>query len=266
MYNDVFLNEYGFYSLKKLPNDEEREIYYKDKYYQEALGSYEISYTKEELKFFEAKFEQYLLLINMHTSLPENPKLLDIGCGEGFGIEFFSRKGYNVKGLDYSNAGVSRHNPIMLNNLILGDVYDNLELLISKSEKFNVITILNVLEHVINPRDLLCLAHRLLNKDGILIIKVPNDFSYMQKYFWEQKIIDTPNWIAPMDHISYFNKEGLINICLNVELNCVDFLCERFVEFFALNPYTNYFKNKNVGKSCYMATIAQENIFQKLSS
>lgn len=71
MYEDVVLNQYGFYTLKNLPTDKERESYYKEKYYQESKAMYETSYTSEELLFFETKLEQKLLLIDEHTPPPQ---------------------------------------------------------------------------------------------------------------------------------------------------------------------------------------------------
>jgi|GEM_PF-5858611 len=70
MYDDVVKNEFGFYSLKSLPSDEERETYYKEKYYQDAMGSYEVTYTPRELDYIDAKLEQIFLLTNKHFAPP----------------------------------------------------------------------------------------------------------------------------------------------------------------------------------------------------
>jgi hypothetical protein len=70
MYDDVMLNEYGFYTLKNLPSNEEREAYYRDKYYQNDSVGFATHYTTQELNFFRAKLEQKLLLIKTYISPP----------------------------------------------------------------------------------------------------------------------------------------------------------------------------------------------------
>ena len=152
-----------------------------------------------------------------------------------------------------------------MDNIIIGDVYGSINSLIAKGTHFDVINMDNILEHVIDPKTLLHQVHTLLKDNSIVIIKVPNDFSYLQKYFWEHNIIKKTHWVAPLGHISYFNKEGLISICNVAGLECVDFLSDQLIEFFALNPNTNYYENKNVGKSCHFARVAQENIFHGIS-
>lgn len=123
----------------------------------------------------------------------------------------------------------------------------------------------NVLEHVTDPLALLLQAHTLLADGGVAVIKVPNDFSYLQEHFYNHGIVKKPHWVAPLDHISYFNRDGLINICKAAGFECVDFLCDQLIELFALNPITNYFEDKSTGKSCHLARIEMENIFHAIS-
>ena len=43
-------NEYGFFEIKNKPNKEELQKYYTNKYFQEAMGGYDLSYDKAEIK------------------------------------------------------------------------------------------------------------------------------------------------------------------------------------------------------------------------
>lgn len=261
-YNEVYKNEFGFYSLKKIPSTEERESYYKNVYYQKNSDAYSTNYSEEELSFFRAKLEQKFLLISEHGG---GHSFLDIGCGEGFALSFFQEKGFTVLGLDYSSAGITNHNINILNNVIIGDIYDNIKNLIAQSKHFDIINMDNLLEHVIDPKLLLEQIYQLLNENGLLIIKVPNDYSMLHQYFIEKQIVTKPHWVCPLDHISYFNKEGLIKICNVTGFINVDILGNYMTEFFILNPNTNYMENKSAGKSCHFARVAQENIFHKIS-
>lgn len=266
MYDNMKMNQYGFYSLKDVPTDEERENYYKNKYYQNDSSSYTIKYTAQEQNFFKAKLEQKQMLIERHLpTVSNNIDMLDIGCGEGFAVAFFTNKGYRVTGLDYSDAGIKNHNSDILEKVIIGDVYDSISKLIRESRSFDVINMDNILEHVTDPLFLLKQVCLLLKANGIVVIKVPNEFSVLHRYFLENEIVAKPRWVVPLDHISYFNKDGLINICQDVGLKNLDILGNYMTEFFVLNPNTNYYENTSVGKSCHLARVAQENIFHTIS-
>jgi len=265
MYDDVVLNEYGFYTLKNIPTKQECEAFYRDKYYQESMSTYETVYTKEELKFFEAKLEQKLLLINEYSPSHKNRSFVDIGSGEGFALTFFKKKGFSVLGLDYSVFGLKNHNHDVLNDVMVGDIYNSVDNLVSDKKTFDVVNMDCVLEHVLDPLALLKNIYKLVATDGILFITVPNDFSMLQKYFFDNQIITKPYWIESPDHISYFNNDGLKNICDVAGFDCVDMLSAYMNEFFLLNSRTNYIEDKSVGRSCHFARVEQENIFQNIS-
>lgn len=53
MYEDVIKNRYGFYGIKKKPSETELELFYKEQYYQEAIGGYEESYSDREKSTFQ---------------------------------------------------------------------------------------------------------------------------------------------------------------------------------------------------------------------
>ena len=45
----------GYYEVVDKPSQEELNAYYAEKYYQQGIGSYEISYDDKELKFIKQK-------------------------------------------------------------------------------------------------------------------------------------------------------------------------------------------------------------------
>jgi 2-polyprenyl-3-methyl-5-hydroxy-6-metoxy-1,4-benzoquinol methylase len=262
MFKDVTLNRFGYYTLNRFPTEEEREQYYADQYYQLGKGGYETSYTEAEIAYINAQLEQTYAMMAPFLS---GGGILDVGCGEGYALAFFKRKGFAVLGLDYSTAGVYRHNPDVAENLIVGDLYDNMIQLIDKDAKFDAVYMGNVLEHVTSPPALLALAARLLDRGSIALICVPNDFNALQRYYFDNKIITAAHWIAPLDHLHYFNRDGLINVCEAAGLTCVDIIGDGLVELFALNPMTNYYENKGAGKDCHKAAVLQENLFNDIS-
>src|SRR5438034_771164 len=104
MEKKVILNKYKFYEAAEKPNQKELEDYYAQKYYQTAQGSYEAEYPPEEYAYFDNKIEQKIFVINKLFKTQENGQrsLIDIGCGEGFTLSHFKKKGWKVVGLDYS--------------------------------------------------------------------------------------------------------------------------------------------------------------------
>ncbi len=131
--------------------------------------------------------------------IPENSKVLDIGCNDGK-IRFFF-KNPNYFGVDADK------------NLILGLIKQrvkakqadlNKDELPFKNEKFDFILLLDVLEHVANPQKLLFDARDKLNSNGKLIISLPNDYHILNKarFILNKHLTEDP--FAPYGHLHYF--------------------------------------------------------------
>ena len=101
-------HELGFWEVANKPTLDELREYYEKKYYQEARGSYEISYTEDELRYIQTKIEQRWNIIAPQFSATGS--MLDVGCGEGFAVAAFAEKGWQVRGLDFSRAGFEAQN------------------------------------------------------------------------------------------------------------------------------------------------------------
>lgn len=265
MYDQVKKNKYGYYELKDKPTSEELEKYYADKYYQESKGAYQRSYTEDEITYIKNRLERKFSIISKLLSSNERTNnFLDIGCGEGWALKHFIGKKWDVTGLDYSTYGCEIMNPDCLKNVIPGDIYQNIDKLINNRLKFDVILLDNVLEHVIDPEILLQYLKVILDTNGILIIEVPNDFSILQKYLLEKKYITDHFWIVSPDHISYFNKEGLINLCDKAGLKLQFLSTDYPIDLNLFNQDTNYINNKLKGKSVHKSRIEIENLLNRI--
>lgn len=98
-----------------------------------------------------------------------------------------------------------------------------------------------------------------------MIIEVPNDFSVVQKYLSENKYISRQFWVAEPDHISYFNREGLISICQKVGWECLYTMGDFPIELNLFNENTNYVEDRSKGKSCHWVRIVIENLLHSIS-
>ncbi len=236
--------------------------YYSEKYYQEAKGSYELEYSGEEIIYIKNKLKErnHIVSNNITTS---NRKYLDVGCGEGFGLAYFHNDGWDVKGLDFSDFGCKKMNEYCVPFLKVGNIYENLNIIINANEKFGVIMLANVLEHVIDPVELVIKLSRILDKGGILIVEVPNDFSVLQKFLIQKNKVNREFWVALPDHLSYFNKESLSNLMKSYDYVCVDFIGDYPIDINLLNENTNYINIPSIGKSCHKERIDFTNLIHK---
>lgn len=266
--NRVIKNNYGFYQLKNIPDAKELNEYYAQKYYQGAAGSYDSGYSPEELQYINNKIEQKYQVISkfLDINLSKQKRFLDIGCGEGWALKFYKEKSWDVLGLDYSEFGCLNHNPDCHKYMLIGDIYDNINKLLATGNKFDCIWLDNVLEHVIDPFKLLNNFKNLVTEQGIMVIEVPNDFSVVQKYLSENKYISKQFWIAEPDHISYFNRDGLISICEDAGWKCVYTMGDFPIDFNLFNENTDYVEDRSKGKSCHRSRIAIENLLHSISA
>lgn len=262
----VVKNRFGFYELKNKPLEKDLDDYYSKVYYQNSKGNYAKVYSDIEMLHKENTFIRKHTIIESMADLDNHSKnFLDIGCGEGWALAFFSRKGWEVTGIDYSDHGLKQQNPDCLDQSIIGNMSEVLLELAEDEKKFDVIWLDNVLEHALDPIILLNQVTKLLAHDGVLVIEVPNDFSTIQMYLLEKQHIVDPFWIAIPDHISYFNKEGLLNLCSEIGLKAEKVISDFPIDMNLFNKNTNYIQNKSIGKDCHLARVEIENLLNDIS-
>jgi len=259
--------EHGYYRLKEMRSREELQKYYSGKYYQESKGSYQPSYPEEEKRYFFNKIEQKFTVATGLIKKPgrDKPHFLDVGCGEGWALKYFKNKAWEVLGLDYSMFGCKSQNPDCAENVQVGEIEEKLATLKGKGECFDVVLLDNVLEHVLDPLALLELCRAVVSERGVLIVEVPNDFSVLQRHVYEKKYIDRPFWIAKPDHVSYFDKDGLVSLGNAAGWDCKSLMGDFPIDMNLFNAGTNYVKNPAVGKDCHRARIEIENLMHDIS-
>ena len=263
MINKLQKHKLGFYELIDKPTKEYLQDYYANKYYQESLSStYQLNYSDDELECIKVKNERFYSVVK-NIRKEEGGSFLDVGCGEGHGLNFFKNKGYKVKGLDFSSNGVLSQNPNCINELFTGDLFKLIKSEIESKNIYDIIYLQNVLEHVINPIDLLRDLHSILSMNGVIVLTVPNDFSVVQKEAIRRNHIDKEFWIGLPDHLSYFEKNSLIEICKATKFNVCDLLGDFPVDLFLYHKGSNYIKNKTAGKAAHNARIQLECLLAK---
>jgi 2-polyprenyl-3-methyl-5-hydroxy-6-metoxy-1,4-benzoquinol methylase len=124
-------------------------------------------------------------------------KLLDYGCGQGDFLNSVKENGWNITGVEIDND--ARKNSIEK----VGDVIKaNIDYI--KNETFQVITLWHVLEHIHDLDFTFKKIKSLLDKEGKLIIAVPNYMSYDGEFFKEEwAAYDVPR------HLYHFDRDTL---------------------------------------------------------
>lgn len=256
-------HDLGYWEIADKPTTAELQAYYANKYYQEGKGSYALAYTEDELAYFKAKLEQrwYALKSLLSQKGSRAPmRVLDVGCGEGYALAFFRAKGCEVRGFDFSSAGVESKNPSCKDALVAGDVFSLLQQEISSGRKYDVVWLQNVLEHVLDPIDLLQSLRELVASDGVAVVTVPNDCSIVQRAALRHGHIDSAFWVLPPDHLSYFDADSLSAIASHTGWSCVQALGDFPVDWLLFHPGSNYVREKAQGQDAHRARVQIENL------
>ncbi|MCI1185920.1 class I SAM-dependent methyltransferase [Hymenobacter sp. DH14] len=277
----VHLNELGYYEVTRKPTPEELRDYYAQRYYQENRSSYQPTYSEAEREHIEGKLrlrhwvlEQLLNPAgptdNAASAAAQVPAdapvltapartFLDVGCGEGWALDYFQRQGWDVLGLDFSSFSLEQFHPGLRGRLRAGDLYDGLQDLITEGRQFDVLWLDNVLEHVLDPAELLRRCRTLTRPGGVLMVDVPNDFSPLQQHLLATGHIDRPFWVALPDHLSYFGAEGLRNLAAATGWRTAKILGDQPIDLNLFNPATNYVMDKSAGKGAHQSRLEQDN-------
>ena len=259
-------NEYGFFQLDPIPKEEELEKHYREKYYQETKSdTYEQEYDADELEYIRGNLEEKGYLLKQYCAGGQEKSFFDIGCGEGWALSYFYEHGWTVEGCDFSCYGIQKHNKDMQKFFEQGDIDSSCSKRIAAGKTYTVVHMANVLEHVIDPKSILQKCAQLLEENGILYIDVPNDFNPLQGYLYEGGFIKKAKWIAEMEHISYFNKDSLVNLAKTCGLEPKIVLGTEIIELFGLNPDTNYYDNPEVGHNCHVARRHWDKLLRRVS-
>ena len=172
------------------------EAYYESEVYISHTDSKSslTDYIYQWVKSYSLK--KKVALINEYTNTKQ---LLDVGAGTGDFLKVASKKGWQVSGVE---PNVSAREKALAKGISLEESLESY-----KGQKFQVITLWHVLEHLPDLDKQIETIVSLLAKDGTLIIAVPNFKSYDAQYyksFWAA--YDVPR------HLWHFSRTAIKKI------------------------------------------------------
>jgi 2-polyprenyl-3-methyl-5-hydroxy-6-metoxy-1,4-benzoquinol methylase len=141
----------------------------------------------------------------------KNGKLLDIGCLYGGFLFEMKKLGWQVKGIEL-NKKAAEWGKINFGLEILYTDIDNFK----TNEKFDVITMRMLLEHVYSPKKVLKKVKSLLKPNGVLIISIPNFNGFEAKLYGRYAYtLHVPNHLThftPLTIKQYLKSSGFKNV------------------------------------------------------
>jgi 2-polyprenyl-3-methyl-5-hydroxy-6-metoxy-1,4-benzoquinol methylase len=113
-------------------------------------------------------WEKRLKTLNS-LSVKKGP-LLDVGCAEGLFLELAAKDGWAVTGTEISHYAVRHGKEELGLNVMQGELRD----MKFSDSSFDAVTMWHVLEHTVNPMDVLKEIRRILKDDGVFVMAIPN--------------------------------------------------------------------------------------------
>lgn len=132
---------------------------------------------KDKFQYFNEQVyttEKYVIpFIQSSKSVHAGLKILEIGCGEGGNLKPFVDLGCACVGVDLSQAKIAKGNEIYEDvsgiTLICKDIYEMPEYF----DKFDVLIIRDVIEHIHNQDRFLGFIRQFLNRDAVVFVAFP---------------------------------------------------------------------------------------------
>jgi 2-polyprenyl-3-methyl-5-hydroxy-6-metoxy-1,4-benzoquinol methylase len=195
-------NDKDFYKCKnctlvfQFPQQKEKiEKFYQDEYYsaERPLEQFSNYFINEKDKEVLRRIKRY-----KHCG-----SLLDIGAGYGVFVKNAKEKGFQASGIDPNMNSVTIAHQRFNIHLDCGFFDENYK----KGTSFDVITLFHVIEHVLDPNQLIKNVKSKLNEGGLLVIETPNIRSFnaiRMKEKWP--------FVLPDEHLFCFSFKSLNNV------------------------------------------------------
>lgn len=170
---------------------------YNEDYFSGATNGFGYVNYDEDKEPMVPVFNRYLDLFNKYGK--GNGRLFDIGAATGFFIKLAKNRGYEVKGVEMSDHAALEARRAGL-EVLTGDLLHNHQ----PSDYFDVVTMLDVLEHFTDPFAELIEVKRILKPKGLLVVNTPNGQSLLARTL-------KTNWhlVLPPEHLFYFSPKNL---------------------------------------------------------
>jgi 2-polyprenyl-3-methyl-5-hydroxy-6-metoxy-1,4-benzoquinol methylase len=151
--------------------------------------------------FIVKNFHKFLKAIKQQK---QTGKMLDVGCAMGFFVELAIQHGYDAYGIDPSSFAADAAKKLVGSKRIRTGTLDTIDF---DKERFDIITLFDVFEHVENPAKILKQVHALLKPEGIIVIATGNTAS-----IWAKVAKKHWTFYIPPQHLFFFNRTNIASL------------------------------------------------------
>lgn len=167
-------------------------------------GEKDTTYTRLREWFFSSFLYRAWIRVDGDISFHARKgvgRLIDIGCNEGRGLSLYARNGFQVEGLELNESAATQARKRGF--IVHGLPVENF----TPAAPYEVAILSNVLEHAVDPRQMLVELRRILASKGEIWISCPNNRSWLRRVFGRYWI----NWHPPF-HISHFSSQTITTL------------------------------------------------------
>lgn len=235
----------GFKFTNPQPEEENLHKYYETENY--------ISHSQKNQSGIISKLYNFVKIFNTKNKYriikkySDKGSLLDIGAGNGYFANYMKNKNWLVDGVE-PNITARKY---AQNNFSI-ELKDEDFLDETEHEKYDVITMWHVLEHVSKLSERITQISRLIKNNGKIFIAIPNinskDAEFYKKY-WAG--LDTPR------HLWHFSEKDIKNLLQNTDLQLIKTKGLKFDSFYiSIMSEKNINKKGNIFRAMYIGLIS----------
>lgn len=202
------------YDSKESGENTKRNILSTYNYRKKTYAVERLNYLLEKIKLHESKL-----------------KLLDVGCGSGYFIDHLKDKKIKYKGLELSNflIDICRKKKLNVSNTDVSQEPNNY---------YNVVTMFDVLEHLVDPISFLKKLNQKIVRGGYILAYTPNIHSVAFLLMKEKQ-----NLLSPFQHLCFYDKESLNFLAQKTGFNVhsIDYYGLDLTDYFLMKQYEDGF-------------------------
>lgn len=225
----------GFLFTQDIPDEKEIGSYYESDDY--ISHSDTIKGFSNKLYHLARNFmlKRKIGIVRKVTGI-DRGNLLDIGSGTGHFAHAMANAGWQVKGIE-----INKKAQTYSKEKFGLEVIDPNDIITLQSASFECITLWHVLEHFHDPFKYVNEIHRLLKKDGICLVALPNSNSYdaaAYKEFWAAYDVPRHLWHFSPETLNVFVKNSGLKVCGIINLPLDVFYISSLSEKYRRSPFS----------------------------
>lgn len=161
----------------------------------ELIAHYDTTYSRTDY-LSDITIKRYHELLDEFEPYKQTCKLLDIGSGIGYFLNEAKKRGWEVYGTEYTNEAIQKCEALGIRMQ-----QGKLDSRWYGESMFDVVTSIEVLEHINNPVEEIRNISKILRPGGLFYFTTPN-FNSLERYLLKSEY----NVIHYPEHLSYYTK------------------------------------------------------------